>query len=70
MGKKLLDDEEKQASRLRRKEYLRRYYREHREEINKYQREMYALKMDKEARMRRSERRKNRIARMSHGEHD
>ena len=64
MGKKLLTDEERQASKLRRKEYLRRYYLEHREERNKYMRELYALKMDKEARMLRSEKRRERMARV------
>ena len=62
--KRKLTDEERQASKLRRKEYLRRYYLEHREEINKYQREMYALKKNKEARMLRSEKRRERMARV------
>lgn len=62
--KRKLTDEERQASKLRRKEYLRRYYLEHREEKSKYMRELYALKMDKEARMLRSEKCRERMARV------
>lgn len=58
MGRMQLTEEEKQASRLRRKAYLRRYYLEHREEISMYNREKYSLRTDKEARIRRCKKRK------------